>query len=181
MADLDIIMQRVNDTVVQTRMDRRTLATIYQFFIHKGIHVNSLADLLRVALEEYRWVLVNMEDAQEIISTDDATVMLQSLGKASLNPSSRNMYTHVKQMQRESLYLDGGHVGQVDVKRTKHMEEKRKDEWEKAAPEALKMYKEQLKQEGSGIESIEAAQQRREGEQKDVLSELAKPPKEESE
>ena len=123
MAELLELMERVNDTVVQTRCDRRSLATILVAFREKGAHVTSLSSLLRMIIEQMRYVVLN-SGTEEVLSTEDATTLIKGLGRAGLNPGHRAMFTHKQQRERESSFLEYGsfdHNTNTRTRRTKEL------------------------------------------------------------
>lgn len=181
MSELEELRRRVNDTIVQTRCDRRTLATLLEFFRNKGIHVSSLSDLIRVTMEQMRHFATEFEGAKDILSTEDATYILKSLGRASLNPGGRNMFTHVQQMQKESIYLDGGDINYVNRRRIKGklIEEKEMKELRTLAEEIAPGIVAQARLGGEKEKEVETtaeAIKRRELEDQDMKTEFSKPP-----
>lgn len=179
MSELEGLMRRVNDTVVQTRCDRRSLATILMFMRSKGVYVGSLSSLTRMIIEQMNRIVVDVEGGEEVLSTIDASEILRDLGRASLNPGGRGMFTHVQQMQKEELFLEYGNANYMEstkAKRSKKLKNKSSEEYSKKSiqSEATQMWKTEMQKQER--EDIEQAQKRREEETQDMKTGLRQVP-----
>lgn len=90
------------DAIMQTSVDRRDLAVIALFLQKKNRLPRNRSDLLRSAVEMIAQVLINSGE-QEIISTEQATEILERLGIVGLNPNHRLARNLVENLQAESL------------------------------------------------------------------------------
>lgn len=80
-------MQRFNDSVVQSRIDRRYLATVCKWFVTNGKLPRTISELVREAVISYVDVLVVNGKIEPFNSTDEAREYLGSLfGDTVMNP-----------------------------------------------------------------------------------------------
>lgn len=163
------LQERVNDTVVQTRCDRRSLATILVDFRNRGANVSSLSSFLRMIIEQMHFIVVS-QGAEEILSTEDATFMIKGLGRAGLNPGMRAMFTHNQQSKKESLFLEHGNFDYIEPRTRCTKEMKDKSPGVDLRPHVVEQAKEKFladrdrKEKEKEEESIKQAQKRREEE-----------------
>ena len=102
MDQMRLLQERANDSLVQSRCDRRSLATLAKWLHEHGAIVTSTSQLVRVIIEECRQRVV-AEDAVDILSYEDADSILKALGVKSLNTNSRQMSTYIKQQGKEAI------------------------------------------------------------------------------
>lgn len=80
------------DGIVQTRVDRRDLATCVRFFHENGIVVTNSGALVREIVEHFSMLLVEKGLAQKVVLTEDANYILgQFFDPRKLNPSGRGL------------------------------------------------------------------------------------------
>ena len=103
----NIRKHRVSDAVVQSRSDRRTIAQLAMFFSEQGDPPGSIANLVRMALEELREILEEHKLCPEIESSEDATHILMKHGLEQINPSGRGSENYFKRLSLESRMLSG--------------------------------------------------------------------------
>ena len=97
----DIQRERMNDSVLQLRCDRRTIATLAEFFFNDGEQIMSLSQLGRMAIEELRQILVDNNLVDDVLSTEDATKTLDRLGMGNLNPRGKGKRNYTKALRIE--------------------------------------------------------------------------------
>lgn len=85
----DNLKQRPSDSIIQTRCDRRTVATIARYFQGKSLFPRSHAELIRLALEELRIILIHNKLVEDVDSTQEAMTVLDGLGIGGFSPASR--------------------------------------------------------------------------------------------
>lgn len=178
MGGLMELRERVNDTVVQTRCDRRSLATILACFRNKGAYISSLSSLLRMIVEQMNFIVLAEKGTEEILSTEDATLMLKELGRAGLNPGERGMFTHDRQRKKEALFIEYGDFDYMKT-RTKHTKEmKDKTPGIDLSPSVLEQKKREfiVNRDREEAETITDAVKRRGLEDQERETELSKPP-----
>jgi len=96
-----------NDSVVQTRCKRTTLASLVLWYYDQGERVRSISELTRLTLEGMVEVLKNNGSATIVEDVEDAQRILQEFGlEGSLNPSGRgrrNLYCNLAGIDSTSL------------------------------------------------------------------------------
>jgi hypothetical protein len=108
--------KRICDCVVQTRVDKTTLATLFKFFDEGGNTPRSASELGRMALETLREVLVTNRLVRPIENTSEALRVLQNYGIRGLNPLGRGLSNQMKNLQLEGLKpeFDKGVYGSLE-------------------------------------------------------------------
>jgi hypothetical protein len=106
MSNLDMLLERANDCLAQTRCDRRSLATLAKSLHEKGEFVSSTSKLLRLIIEDLRLRHI-AEGAVDIMSYDDADNILKALGMRGLNSGDRQMGVYLRQLGKEDLFHEG--------------------------------------------------------------------------
>jgi len=96
-----------NDSVVQTRCKRTTLATLVLWYYDQGERVRSISELARLTLEGMIEILKTSDVATIVEDVEDAQRILQEFGlEGSLNPSGRgrrNLYCNLTGIDSTSL------------------------------------------------------------------------------
>ena len=77
-----------NDSVVQTRCKRTTLAILAFWYEEQGERARNLSELVRMSLEGLAEVLVN-NGARKFEDTSQAAQVMEELGFGGLNPQKR--------------------------------------------------------------------------------------------
>jgi len=190
MDQFELLQERANDALCQTRCDRRSLATAAKALYKKGYMPTSTSQLLRLIIEYCRHILVE-EGAIDILSYEDADRILYAFGVKSLNAGGRQMSTYIRQRGKEELFLDGTPIDYATApKATKKMMETKKRNIENAAKallesgEAKKIFDESYRtdprerefRKPDNIESPEQAEQRRQQDLKNTKAALATVP-----
>lgn len=99
---------RVNDSVISVRLDRRPLATLAMFFEKTGDYPTSISMLMRMIVEELKEILVSHSLIEEVVSTNDATIILRRYGITNLNSGRRGERQYHKRLELEDLEAEFG-------------------------------------------------------------------------
>ncbi len=99
---------KVKDSVISVRLDRRSLATLAMFFEKTGDYPTNASTLVRMIVEELKEILIDHSLIEDVISTDDATNILRRFGITKLNPGRRGSKTYQKQLELQSLEAEFG-------------------------------------------------------------------------
>jgi len=182
MVEFEDTQKRVNDCVVQTRCDKRTLATLTQYLIESRGYVISVSELVRISLETLEDIILNKRPDMRIASTEDADNMLNEIYKANLHPTRAGKggrrvptynYSFRKQLDLEDAYIEGRDAGYVKP-RSKEMEAKSKKSIDTTVRHLIMSGK--AKEAIDAVESPAQAQKRREEEDADAKAALAAGP-----
>ena len=134
----------LSDSVVQTYISRRHLATLILHFEDQGITVSSMSDMLRTVIQYFSQLAVNEWGAREILSSEDATEIIhRKFPKIELNPGDRMLPAYMKNVSRESL----GDSQILLPRRTEEMEAQIEAEIEASIPDAIENFLEQMRRE----------------------------------
>lgn len=101
----DNLADRPADSVVQSRCDCRTVATIARYFQARGLIPKSQAELVRLALEELRIVLTHNNLAKDVIATHDAAELLRGLGIGGFHPGGRSIRKFQAALLRDEVTI----------------------------------------------------------------------------
>jgi hypothetical protein len=83
-------MYRLNDSVVQSRVDKRYLATAVKFFMAAGRFPRNRSDLIRQIVEEFIGILVTNKRVEFITESGEARALLSNIfGDDGLNVDER--------------------------------------------------------------------------------------------
>ena len=189
MDNFDLLLKRANDALCQTRCDRRSLATLAKALYQQGYMITSISQLIRTTIEELRNRVI-ADGAEDVLSYDDADNILQAFGCGGLNPSGRARPTLLRQQGKEALFLDGQPVEYATrTKTTKKILESRKrdidlevqriidsGEAQKILDSVKNEGKRNLRKPETMVETPAEAEERRQGELKDIKAGLATPP-----
>lgn len=180
-------MERRNDAVVQSSCDRRTLATVAAWLRANGEPVTSVSSVVRFALERMREIVITHFGADDVISSEGATDILKFIGAGRVNPQGRLVASYIQKVELEDQCFSGGTLERVMGPARKKEQERRKkavDEYKQQIPQLLDNVKETIKVEDRGetrmpdnvVEEPEAAAERRNGEDEEMLSQLGSVP-----
>lgn len=101
------IQRPLNDSFVHTYVPRRDLAVLALFFESNREPAKSLSDLIRKAVYYFSRICVENWEAQDIISSEEATRVLSSLyPNSNLNRGGRLMPAYMKNLAKEETILD---------------------------------------------------------------------------
>ena len=186
MDDLELLQQRANDALIQSRCDRRSLATLAKALYEQSYIITSTSQLIRLVVEELRRRVLT-EGADDILSYEDADRILNTFGCKGLNTNGRAMPTYIRQQGKEALLLDGTPVDYALTPQvTKKMLAARREGIERAARrmledgEAKRIFEQSTEnrefRRPDNIETVQQAEQRRQKELEDTKSALAHPP-----
>lgn len=92
-----------NDSVIQIRCKRVTLATLGLFMHEKGITPRSYSDLCRLALEGLAEMVTSQNPTLQVSNPSDATRILEELGLGNLNPQNRGKKNLMENLQLENF------------------------------------------------------------------------------
>lgn len=99
-------MKRFNDGVVQSRVDKRYLATAYNYLQSKGIHSRTVSELIRGVLEEFVEILCANELAVFIETSEEARSILAIVyGHEALNPGRRGLKNEYSNLNIDSVIV----------------------------------------------------------------------------
>jgi hypothetical protein len=85
-------MERFNDSVVQSRVDKRLLATASMWFAKTGRLPRTVSELVRYVVEDYVAILVSNERVELITESEQARQLLAELyGSRVFNPGGRGL------------------------------------------------------------------------------------------
>uniref|UniRef100_A0A6M3JZM4 Uncharacterized protein n=1 Tax=viral metagenome TaxID=1070528 RepID=A0A6M3JZM4_9ZZZZ len=87
------------DASIQARVSRKTLATIAMYLYDKGWPVRTKSELVRMAIEGFKKVIVS-RGAREVLSSLEATRALERAGLGNLNVRGDRKF--LEQLQLES-------------------------------------------------------------------------------
>lgn len=156
--------ERVADAVIQSRCDSRTLATFAAYFYERGLMLRSVAELVRLALEFSRFILVAAGELNEIVTAEDAVMTLSRLGLDQVNPRYgrddprlRGLLQRMKQVQRENRDITGDPepIVRTKGKLISEAKDKRlKEAFQEALPRVMAELTGQTPQEGEDIRAI---------------------------
>jgi len=82
-------MKRLNDAVVQSRVDKRCLATVSKWYVSRGVLPRSASELIRNILEDFVEILVSNGKVELIDNSEDARQILDDLFGNVFNPGRR--------------------------------------------------------------------------------------------
>ena len=154
--------RRVNDCTAQTFCDKRTLATLTNYFIDQRGYVLSLSELIRLSLELLEELVIKRDDSYGVISSEDADELLKMQYKANLNPMRkmksgamrpRYNYSFRKQLNLEDAFVEERPASYTSTRTVGNMMEKKAQEQAKplspdVVKEGIRLYEEaQKKQE----------------------------------
>lgn len=115
--ELAQLHKRGTDSVAQTRCDRRTLATLAQYF-SKQKAIGSISSLIRDALELTERAILSEDPDLEVLTMEEAEQVLESyFGDVSLNPDGKNVRMYQRQLERESAFSEGRAISEVHTSR----------------------------------------------------------------
>lgn len=108
--------KRVNDCAVQTRCDKRTIATLTQWSLEERGYVISMSELVRTALERLEEAILTKMPDLEILSSEEANDLIERHFDATLHPrrtvkgSGRQVptynYSYRKQLDLEDALME---------------------------------------------------------------------------
>ena len=103
----------VRSSVVEARVDVRTLATALVFYESQGVRVTSLCALASTMLEDFVSALEESGLVSRVEDSTEAKLALEEvIGKATIKRGRKAL---VRQIQRESLAVEGVDPRQVDA------------------------------------------------------------------
>jgi hypothetical protein len=97
--------KRLNDSVVQTRIDRRFTATILKYMLtNVRNHPRTISELVRMSLEDYVYILVENKAVKMVETSEDASAVLEAFfGETAMNPSGRGNYNKFMNLNADDL------------------------------------------------------------------------------
>ena len=84
-----------------------SLATLALYFRDKGLPSESLASIVRIAVESMREIIISTHPKYEVVTSTQAIEVLENLGLYSVEGSNRAKNALVKELSLESLQLEG--------------------------------------------------------------------------
>lgn len=97
-------MRRFNDGVVQSRVDKRYLATAYNYLQGKGVHSRTVSELIRNVLEEFVEILCVNKLVSFIEETGEArSVLAVVYGDEGVNPGRRGRGNEYSNLNLDSV------------------------------------------------------------------------------
>ncbi len=151
------------DAVVQTRMDRRTLATIALWMQKKSYRPATRSDMIRLALECFEKVIG--DEVMRVSTTHEANKVLLGLFPEGLNPAGRGRRAMLHNLQTDMLRapeLGTDELGRIDV--PKDLQRRILDAVE---AEDKKLEEEQRQKDAEQLEQLKKLGERPDGEEKD--------------
>jgi len=106
MGNFELLQERANDCLVQTRTDRRSLATLVKYFYESGRMITSTSMLVRSIIEELRRRVL-LDGAEDILSYEDADRIVSLFQLKGLNSADHQKSTYLRQLGKEDLFLEG--------------------------------------------------------------------------
>ena len=104
-----------NDSVVQTRCKRTTLATILVWYYDQNERIRSSSELTRMALEGFAEIL-RINGARDISDTEEADKILREFKIDNLNPSGRgqrNLYCNLTGLDSISVASRSARISEI--------------------------------------------------------------------
>jgi hypothetical protein len=133
------IQRRIATCTVQTRCDKRTLATIYLSMKDNNIPANSISGLVKTALEMLEDIIKSKYPQYLVLSSEDADDILTSAFNTNLHPKGKYGPTFLKQLQKEDAYLEGRAITTAEPRKvTKRMSEVERAGLRQAAIDLIK-------------------------------------------
>ena len=97
-------MRRFNDAVVQTRVDKRHLATAVEYFTSVGRHPRTVSELAREIVEGFSNILTSNGRVEFVSETEAAEAVLQDVfGYGSVNPGGRGKINEFSNMNLDAV------------------------------------------------------------------------------
>lgn len=115
--------KRQNNMVVSVRCDRRTLATLLNYFTKHGEEIFTISSLVNLTLENFRGLVLSQDKSCNVFSIHDATDILKKFSRTRLNPGGKFERAYTKQMQLEGNIISKYEVGS-ETTRSKTLEDR---------------------------------------------------------
>lgn len=96
----ELNLERV-DAVVQTALNRKMLAKAALHFQRNGVMLRSMSELLREIVTIFD-AIIDQQGAEAVETTEEATSILQSMFKASLNPGDKYLKSFLRNLNEEN-------------------------------------------------------------------------------
>jgi len=116
----EILSRKPPTSTVQSRIDMRTLASLYLFWTKQGEMIRSLSELVRVSLEVFSDFLISSEKAEEVKGQEEAIDILRRAGLGTKYLETKNKSILIRELQKHHLNVEGFDPSYLHKKSKKH-------------------------------------------------------------